>query len=219
MTLTASPEAICKVCDKPFIRFRSTQAVCGSRCAIKTVKAAKKTEAEKTRARRVALKSRRDWMEEAQKAVNAYVRARDRGKSCISCGAPWSETFQAGHFLSRGARPELRFELDNIHGQDVRCNMHLSGNLLGYRKGIIQRIGMERVESLEGPHPPAKWSVDELKAIRDAHRLLLKQLLEQHRDNGDAASVDPPRERASPGGSSTDVLPHSKRASKEPTAS
>jgi hypothetical protein len=179
MTLVASPEAVCRACQKPFLRFRTTQAVCGPRCATKVVKADKRKEAEETRARRVALKSRRDWLEDAQKAVNAYVRARDRGIECVSCGTPWTDTAQAGHYLSRGARPELRFELDNIHGQCVRCNMHLSGNLLNYRIGLIARIGLERVEALEGPHPPAKWSVGELKTIRDAYRLLTKQELEK----------------------------------------
>ena len=179
MTLTASPDAICKVCERAFLRFRTTQSVCGSRCAQKSVKAAKKREAEETRARRIALRSRRDWLEDTQKACNAYVRERDRGLPCISCGCPWSETFQAGHFMSRGARPELRFNLDNIHGQCVRDNMHLSGHLLGYRKGLIERRGVEVVEALEGPHAPAKWSIDELKTMRDGFRLLAKQLKEQ----------------------------------------
>lgn len=175
--LTANPEAICH-CGKPFLRFRSTQKVCSPRCAIKAVKADKKAEAEKTRARRLALMSRRDWMDEAQKAVNAYVRLRDQGKPCICCGVPWHESFQAGHYLSRGARPELRFDLANIHGQSVRCNMHLHGNQAMYRIGLIERIGLARVEELEGPHPPARWSVDELKTIRDGFRLLAKQLRE-----------------------------------------
>ena len=178
MTLQAAPEATCKTCGKLFRRSRSTQAVCGFTCAAKSVRLAKKKEAEDTRARRIALKSRKDWLNEAQVAVNKYVRFRDHGLPCISCGAPWTETAQAGHFLSRGARPELRFELKNLASQCVRCNMHLSGNLLGYRKGLIERIGLEEVEKLEGPHPPAKWSQDELQCIRDAFRLLAKQALE-----------------------------------------
>ena len=153
--------------------------VCSPRCALKSVKAKKREEAEETRARRIALKSRRDWLDEAQKAVNAFCRARDRGLPCISCGAPWTESAQAGHYLSRGARPELRFELANLASQCVQCNMHLHGNQAMYRKGLIERIGLERVEALEGPHPPARWSVDELKTIRDAYRVLTKLELEK----------------------------------------
>jgi NinG protein len=179
VTLKASPTAECAHCGKAFLRFRTTQKVCGVVCANRMVKVAKKKDAQETRARRMALKSRADWLSEAQVAVNKYVRLAQRGRPCISCGADWSDTAQAGHFLSRGARPELRFELDNIHSQCVRCNMHLSGNLLGYRKGLIDRIGLERVEALEGPHPPAKWTVEELIAIRDEYRAKAKQLLEQ----------------------------------------
>jgi predicted nucleic acid-binding Zn ribbon protein len=176
--IVADPITACKVCAKSFFRFRSLQQVCSSRCALQSVKADKRKEREETRARREALKSRRNWLEEAQKAVNAYVRARDRGQHCISCSAPWHESFQAGHWLTRGARPELRFELDNIHGQCCQCNLHLHGNQAMYRIGLIARIGLERVERLEGPHPPAKWSVDELKCIRDGYRLMAKQLME-----------------------------------------
>lgn len=170
MTLQANPNGLCKVCDRAFLRFRTMQKVCGPTCARKSVKADKKAEAEQTRARRVALKSRRDWMDDAQKAVNAFVRARDRGQPCISCNAPWTDTAQAGHFLSRGARPELRFHLLNLASQCVRCNMHLSGNLLNYRIGLISRIGLAAVEALEGPHPTAKWTVDDLKAIKETYR-------------------------------------------------
>jgi hypothetical protein len=190
VTLTASPDTKCKACGKHFTRSNSFRTVCSGSCvdffaakvereAKRRAKEAKKLEAEKTRARRVALKSRRDWLEEAQKAVNAYVRARDRGLSCISCEKPWEDTFQAGHYLSRGARPELRFDLDNIHGQCVRCNMHLSGNLIGYRAGLAERRSDAVIAKLEGPHPPAKWSIDELKTMRDAFRILTKQELEK----------------------------------------
>lgn len=181
MTLQANPEGTCEACGKTFQRWSSFQRVCKTpKCAGRIVKMDKRKEAEETRARRIALRSRRDWLEDTQKAVNAYVRARDKGKPCVCCGAPWDETFQAGHYLSRGARPELRFNLDNIHGQSVRCNMHLHGNQAAYRKGLVERIGLARVEALEGPHPPAKWSVDELRTMREAFRLLLKQLLERN---------------------------------------
>lgn len=181
MTLTANPTTECKACGKSFLRFRSTQAFCGPRCALKTVKADKRKEAEETRARRVALKSRRDWLSDAQVAFNKWVRTRDADEPCISCGklaAAWG-SWDAGHYLTVGARPELRFNPDNCHKQCVKCNQHLSGNLLNYRRGLISRIGLDRVEALEGPHPPARWSVDELKTIRDAYRLLTKQLLEK----------------------------------------
>lgn len=220
--IAANLEANCRVCAKPIERRRSTLQTKCVPCVLneaklrdkevakaqrKAVVEARKAEKDDTRARRVALKSRRDWMDEAQAAVNKFVRLRDAGKPCVSSGAAWDETFQAGHYLSRGARPELRFNLDNIHGQSVRDNMHLHGNQAMYRKGLIARIGLERVEALEGPHEPAKWSIDELKTIRDAFRLMSKQLLEQPPEpasNTETASPPPDTAVALPSASAAD---------------
>lgn len=83
----------------------------------------------------------------AQKWCNLYIRKRDEGKPCISCGS-WN-TSDASHFYSRGNYPGLRFEPDNIHLSCKKCNLWLSGNLLEYRKFLIRKIGIERVEHLE----------------------------------------------------------------------
>jgi hypothetical protein len=82
----------------------------------------------------------------------------------------------AGHYLSTGARPELRFEPLNVHLQCEQCNTYLSGNLINYRVGLIQRIGLAEVERLEGPHPPAKLTIEDLRAIRDDYRRKLKEM-------------------------------------------
>lgn len=94
-------------------------------------------------------------IEEAQRLVNAYVRQRDqineRGDfRCISCGQikPKSQC-NAGHFFSRGNFASVRFDLDNIHNQCIRCNMHLHGNLIPYRENLIKKIGVERFAQLE----------------------------------------------------------------------
>ena len=77
---------------------------------------------------------------------HAFIRKRDQGKPCISCGA--YTTLQAGHFYSAGNYPALRFDEDNVHGQCKRCNYFLSGNLTEYEKNLRERIGNERVEAL-----------------------------------------------------------------------
>jgi len=41
---------------------------------------------------------------------------------------------------------------------------------------LIEKIGLERVEWLEGPHEPKKYTIDELKGIRDLYRRKLKEL-------------------------------------------
>jgi len=82
----------------------------------------------------------------AQKVFNSWIRNRDKDKGCISCGAGVD---QAGHFYSAGKFNALRFDEDNCHGQCLRCNYFLSGNLLNYREGLIKKIGKERFEKLE----------------------------------------------------------------------
>ena len=100
----------------------------------------------------------------AQGAVNAYVRARDEGMPCISCGE--MRPLQAGHYWSVGARPELRFNEANIHGQCSRCNVDLAGNREAFRAGIVDRLGSELADCLDTPAPAQKFTLDDLKAIR-----------------------------------------------------
>jgi hypothetical protein len=167
----------CKVCSSTFTPFSSAAKVCGVTCAVSLgdqIKA-KKDRAE-TRAKKEALKTRSDYLPEAQSAVNAYVRARDAHLPCISCGRFHQGQWHAGHYKSVGAHPELRFNELNIHRQCQPCNTHKSGNVLEYRKGLIAKIGIELVEWLEGPHEAKKYSIDELKAIKAEYRAKTKQL-------------------------------------------
>ena len=173
------PMAECSVCAKPFVRSLSTQKVCGLRCAkLVPVRARKaKTDAEKAalKARREAVKPRSKWLKEAQAAFNAWIRARDAGKGCISCGTHNGKA-NAGHYLSTGARPELRFDPYNVHLQCERCNTYLHSNAIAYRIALIQRIGLIRVVRLEGPHEPKKYTADDLRQIRDTYRAKLKEI-------------------------------------------
>lgn len=153
------------------------QAVCSPRCAIKAVKAAKagdKEDRKATKLRIEALKPRGHWLALTQKAFNSYIRARDAGKPCISCGA-LHYTADAGHYFTVGARPELRFHEDNVHAQCVRCNQHLHGNIALYREGLIQRIGPDRVGALMAPRPAQKLTAEDLKEMRKRYSCLAAQ--------------------------------------------
>jgi hypothetical protein len=119
-----------------------------------------------TRAKLQALKPRSKLLAEAQHAVNRYVRMRDAAQGCISCGTREAGQYHAGHYRSTAAAPELRFDLDNLHRQCAQCNTYLSGNLINYRAGLLERIGPERLAAIEGPHPPRKWTREELIALR-----------------------------------------------------
>lgn len=107
-----------------------------------------------TRERKQKLKTKSDYLKEAQAAFNAYVRARDKDDACISCGNYVLDDqigggWDAGHYRSTGSAPHLRFHLHNCHKQCVKCNRFLSGNVAEYRKGLIHKIGIEKVEALE----------------------------------------------------------------------
>lgn len=79
--------------------------------------------------------------------------------------------------MSVGARPALRFEEWNVHKQCQPCNNHKSGNAVLYRIGLKNKLGSKPVEWLEGPHDPKKYTIDDLKKIKQEYKDKLKQLL------------------------------------------
>lgn len=166
----------CRSCHQEFAPSMPLQVACSPRCALDLVKTKQKKERKhETRRLREKIKSRAEWMREAQTAFNAWVRWRDRDLPCISCGRFHDGQWHAGHYRSVGSAPELRFEPLNNHKQCAPCNTHLSGNLINYRAGLIERIGVELVEWLEGPHEAKKHTIDELREIRDKYRRLLRE--------------------------------------------
>lgn len=163
------------------------QRVCGFECAMALVKRQKERSAAKMareerreRARLILkLKTRQELIREAQAACNRYVRLRDAAHGCISCGRTEAGQWHAGHYRSTAAAPELRFNPDNLHKQCAQCNTYLSGNLIEYRKGLLERIGPERLAVLEGHHEPAKWSRDELIEMRAEFNRMARELGEK----------------------------------------
>lgn len=168
-TLKRKPDPLCAVCEKPFLEARMGQKVCGYKCAAKIHKVALEK-------RKEAIKSRSDWLREAQTAFNAFIRARDAHLPCISCGRDNDCKINAGHYLSVGSHPELRFSEDNCHKQCEHCNTYKSGNQAAYRPRLIERIGAERVEWLEGHHEATKYTVEQIKGIKETYKLKIKLL-------------------------------------------
>lgn len=168
----------CKACKSQFIPNRVMQAVCSPFCAIQLAAMNRqKMQRKEIRDAKEKLKRRADWIREAQQAVNAWVRERDKDLPCISCGRHHQGQYHAGHYLSTGARPGLRFDADrNIHKQCQPCNVHLSGNLINYRLGLIAKIGLQAVEELEADQSISKPSIDDLRSIRDSYRAKLREL-------------------------------------------
>jgi len=178
-----------KACGDKFIPARPMQQACSIGCAIilskdklraeEEVKA--KAERKELKVRKEAIKTRSDWMREAQIEFNKFIRLRDQlaGHPCISSGKPldWSgNNVDAGHYRSTGSAPHLRFDERNVHAQSKQDNRYGAGRAVDYRIGLIARIGLEAVEALEADQTPRKWTIDELKAIKAEYKRKFKEL-------------------------------------------
>ena len=181
----------CRTCGTRYEPVRPLQTACSTACAIEQARASRaKKEAKEDRAKREKLKTRAQWLKEAQAMFNRYIRARDAERTCICCGRTGGNeawvpggTWDAGHYLSVGSHPELRFNENNCHKQLKLCNAG-AGKYSGknhtvnqsYRIRLIAKIGLEAVEELEGPHEPKKYTIDDLKAIKQEYTRKLREL-------------------------------------------
>ena len=183
----------CRVCKSDFQPVRCLQQTCSFDCEVKLgLIHAERSKAKREKAERIAeiastkilrekLKTKSEWMREAQTAFNQFIRLRDQlaGHPCISSGQTldWSgNNVDAGHYRSRGSAPHLRFDERNCHAQSKKDNRYLSGNAVDYRIGLIARIGLEAVESLEADQTPKKYTIAELKAIKSHYVAKLKEM-------------------------------------------
>lgn len=112
----------------------------------------------------------------AQASFNAFIRFRDHDHNCISCNRKHDGQYHAGHYRSVGAHPEIRFEELNCHKQCAPCNDHLSGNITDYRINLVKKIGIDKVEWIEGHHEMKKYTCAELKEIEIFYKNELKML-------------------------------------------
>lgn len=194
----------CKICKAEFAPRNSLQKACSVPCAMEVVKAdnskkkravERKERAERLDARR-RLKTKSEWLKEAECAVRDYRRLYELsiGSGCISCGRTQEEilaeqgwktggAFDGGHFLGKGARPELRLIPSNIWLQCKGCNAGSSKYprktatvAHGFREGLIERIGLEAVEALECDHEPRRYTIEQLKAIKEEYRAKVREL-------------------------------------------
>lgn len=175
-------------CGKKFVpKYRTTEKACSPACALVIGKAdeviqkqARKSIADRQRkeikVRREKLKSRGDHLRETQQVFNEFIRLRDAHQPCISCDRHHKGKYDAGHYRSVGACPELRFDEDNVHKQCAPCNNHKSGDIVNYRINLVAKIGAERVARLEGPHEPLKLGIEEIKALKAKYRALVREM-------------------------------------------
>lgn len=114
----------------------------------------------------------------AEKHFNAYIRKRDEGQPCISCGEP--RKLQAGHFypVKYGC---LRFHEYNVNGQCKECNCFEDGNFDEYRPRLQIKIGAILLLMLDNEvehyrHVGWKWAKPYLIGIITEYKEKIKQL-------------------------------------------
>lgn len=171
-------------CRSEFVPARPLQTACSVACAIALTQAAKARQSreqdrQERTARRVArerIKTKSDYLRETQAAFNEWIRERDRDLPCISCGRHHQGQWHAGHYRTVGANPELRFNPLNVHKQCAPCNNHKSGDIVNYRINLVERIGADQVEWLEGHHEPKRYTIEELKAMKASFRAMTRSL-------------------------------------------
>lgn len=166
----------CKECNKLFVPYRTTQTVCSPECAIKNGKAKELKRQEDSKHIDKLIKEKKEsnrlstYLSNTKNIVHKYIRLRDKGKHCISCGTPHKDDFDAGHFYPGGKFTALKFDLDNIHAQCIQCNRYKEGEFEMYSLRLPNRIGVQRYQELVKRADMSiktvkKWNRDELKII------------------------------------------------------
>jgi len=86
---------------------------------------------------------------EAKVSFQKYIRMRDKGLACISCGIFETNLWDGGHYKKAEIYSGVIFDTHNCHKQCRKCNRFLNGNELNYRQGLIKRYGLDYADKIE----------------------------------------------------------------------
>lgn len=137
----------------------------------------------KTKQMKESVKTLSQYEAEAKKVFQKWVRLRDEHLNCISCGTTKAKSWHGSHFYSANLYSGLIFDERNVHKSCDYCNVFLHGNLLEYRKGLIDRYGLEYVEELEAESVNKrvyKYTKDELIEIKNVYNEKIKAITRKH---------------------------------------
>jgi len=163
----------CKQCGIEYVPYTPLQQVCSVLCALEynSEKEVKK----RVKEIKKGLLTHSDYLSALQVVFNKYIRLRDSGKPCVSCGCKVTEG-HASHLFSVGAYPNLRFNEDNVHLSCIECNLHKHGNTHEYMLRLPERIGQDRFNKLlEQRNEPNKLTIAEIKILIEKYKNLCKQ--------------------------------------------
>ncbi len=161
----------------------TTEVVCSFQCSIDYAK--QKREAEESRewkktqkVMREQLKTKSEHEKDLQKIFNEFIRLRDAGQPCISCGSiAGTYTVNAGHYFPAGTYKNLRFDEENVHNQCVHCNQHKHGNISEYSIHLPNRIGAIAFQLLtERRLVERHYSIPELIELKVIYKDKIRQM-------------------------------------------
>jgi hypothetical protein len=172
----------CKNCGHKFQVVQFNQKFCfNPECLSVWVHSERQKEWKKRKAKlKKELLTVQDWIKIAQQTFNKWINARDYGLPCISCQKPITGRVNASHYFNANNHWNVRFDPENVHSSCVQCNQFLSGNLNEYRRHLITKIGQKQFDELEErAKKTRKFTIDELKKITEAHKILLKSFADK----------------------------------------
>jgi hypothetical protein len=127
---------------------------------------------------RAKLKTLGEYKSDARKSFQKWIRLRDSDKPCVSCGSTQADTFDGGHFYKAEVYSGLIFNENNCHKQCRKCNRFMNGNELNFRKGLIERYGLDYVTNLDNIcdiNRVKKYTKEELIAKKMQYDIKIKE--------------------------------------------
>ena len=85
-------------------------------------------------------------MEKADRYFSKFIRLRDKGQRCITCGK-WSDEMDAGHFITRDKQC-TRYDEQNVNAQCQECNRFKGGRQYEHGIAIDKKYGAGTAEKL-----------------------------------------------------------------------
>lgn len=128
-----------------------------------------------------AKRSKPDLVKKLDKVFSQYIRLRDVMPSgyfrCISCGKikPFADG-DCGHYHSR-THMATRFEEDNCSMECRYCNRFSADHIIDYRRNLVSKIGLARVDRLDVlAHSTKHWLDCELEEKIAYYKAEVKRL-------------------------------------------
>jgi hypothetical protein len=174
----------CKACgDKFQPTFSTLQPTCTEpKCIIEYSRQVKeKKEAKEWKERKGKLKEKlktlSQYEAESKKSFQKWVRQRDEGLPCISCGTYETMRWDGGHLFKAEIFSGVIFDERNTNRQCIKCNTVLNGNEAEYSIRLKERIGTVEFLKLQIKAMETrqyKYTKEELIEIKNKYDKLTK---------------------------------------------